>query len=52
MFNLEWRELLFLAVVGVFWLVVLARIYHWWSSVGTLSPAYAPIRPHHARRQP
>jgi hypothetical protein len=31
MFNLEWRELIFLACVVVFWLVVLKRIYIDWS---------------------
>jgi len=30
MFNLEWREAGFLAVVSVFWLVVLRRIYVGW----------------------
>jgi hypothetical protein len=31
MFNLEWRELIFLACVGVFWLVVLIRIFTDWN---------------------
>ena len=46
MFTLEWRELAFLAVVGVFWLVTLERIYEWWHGGRPLRPVRVTDPPH------
>jgi hypothetical protein len=46
MFTLEWRELAFLAVVGLFWLVTLKRIYEWWHHDRTLRRVGAADPPH------
>ena len=42
MFNLEWREILFLIAVAAFWLYTLKWIYDWWFHGRSLQPGRNP----------